>query len=158
MLRRTTTTYATSVSTIVVPTIVTCFTKTMFGATTACRRKKSILDSISLEDVLDENPTPHETWDDFPVVLLLDETIQMHQLTFSVSQVGECRWSTSTRGARHGCDWFDRVLQTRIRSRYSKCEYLWKGRAPTPRKLTDEHTQNEYCDLYHHLLCAILFE
>ena len=60
MLRRPVTSYVTSVSTVVAPTVVTCYAKAMFAATTGCRRKRSLFGSISVEDVFDENPTQHE--------------------------------------------------------------------------------------------------
>ena len=59
--RMTSTTYSITVSTLSINTIVTCYAKTMFAATTACRRKRSILEMVSVEDVVDENPISHET-------------------------------------------------------------------------------------------------
>uniref|UniRef100_A0A0P6E8D9 Uncharacterized protein n=1 Tax=Daphnia magna TaxID=35525 RepID=A0A0P6E8D9_9CRUS len=41
------TTYTTTTSTITAGTVITCFTKTMFNATTACRRKRDALLMIS---------------------------------------------------------------------------------------------------------------
>uniref|UniRef100_A0A0P6FH52 Uncharacterized protein n=1 Tax=Daphnia magna TaxID=35525 RepID=A0A0P6FH52_9CRUS len=43
----TSTTYKTTTSTITAGTVITCFTKTMFNATTACRRKRDALLMIS---------------------------------------------------------------------------------------------------------------
>lgn len=56
-----------SASTVVVVSVVTnevvsyCLTRTMFAATTACRRRRSILDIISADDLhADEAPTASE--------------------------------------------------------------------------------------------------
>ena len=59
LLRSTVTSYTTTVSTLSVNTIATCFTSSMFSATTACRRKRSIRD-ISIGDFNAEPPTRHE--------------------------------------------------------------------------------------------------
>ena len=56
----TSTIYTTSTSTITVGTILTCYTKTMFRSTTACRRKRRLLPGLLVGDDGFESPLKGE--------------------------------------------------------------------------------------------------
>ncbi|XP_057378713.1 uncharacterized protein LOC130700749 isoform X2 [Daphnia carinata] len=68
-LSSTSTTYTTTTSTITAGTVLTCFTRTMFNSTTACRRKRDALLMISEvligdSDDEDEPFGDEQEWDD----------------------------------------------------------------------------------------------
>jgi len=56
----TSTTYTTVTSTVTVGTILTCYTKTMFKSTTACRRKRRLLPGLLIGDDGFETPSKVE--------------------------------------------------------------------------------------------------
>lgn len=62
-LRSTETVFSISVSTISANKVATCYTSTMFATSTECRRKRDVIDMISIGN--DDNvqaPTQHETY------------------------------------------------------------------------------------------------